>query len=120
MLRVNYQIEFGEVCGHNIDGSKWKVKYHPANCDLGAFICHTKNEKGEKVAVLWTFLDDAQHVKNIMKDSSDHKLFGDSVDKVKLNVYYKQARAIIEACAKSGYKVSCYYKEPKKSKNVAV
>ena len=114
MLRVNYEIVFGEVFGHNTDGKKWVAKYHPANCDLGAFICHTKNEKGEKIGILWTFLDDMKHVNNIMKHSSNHKLLGNSVDKVKLNVYYKQAHKIVAACAKSGYKVEVYYKEPKK------
>ena len=112
MLRVNYQIVFGEVFGKSTDGTKWKVLYHPANCELGAFIYHYKNEKGEKMARLWTFLNDKQHVKNIMKD--DKTLLDDEVYKVRLNVYYKQARDIIEACAKSGYKVECYYKEPKK------
>lgn len=116
MLRVNYSIVFGEVFGHNPDESKWKAQYHPANCDLGAFICHCKDEKGEKIGILWTFLDDAKHVRNIMKNSSSHKLLGNSVDKVKLNVYYKEAKAIVEACAKSGYKVECYYKEPKSKK----
>ena len=115
MLHVNYQIVYGEVYGHNTDGTKWKVQYHPANCDLGAFIYHYKNEKGEKMARLWTFLNDKQHVNNIMKDKyCGGKLLGDEVDKVRMNVYYKQARAIIEECAKSGYKVECYYKEPKK------
>lgn len=112
MLRVNYQIVFGEVYGHNTDGQKWVVLYHPANVDLGAFIYHSKNEKGEKTATLWNFLMDKQHVKNIMKDCKT--LLGDNIDKVKLNAYYKQARDIIEACAKSGYKVECYYKEPNK------
>lgn len=114
MLRVNFQIIFGEVFGHNEDGSKWKLKYHPANVELGAFIYHYKNEEGEKMAQLWAFLSDKKHVNNIVKNSADHTLLGSSVDKVKLNVYYKQARGIIEACAKSGYKVECYYKEPKK------
>lgn len=112
MLRVNYQIVFGEVFGHNEDGTKWKVLYHPANCELGAFIYHYKNEKGEKMAQLWSFLGDKQHVRNIMKNEGN--LLGNNVDKVKLNVYYKEALSIVEACAKSGYKVECYYKEPKK------
>ena len=112
MLRVNYQIVFGEVFGKNMDGQKWKVMYHPANCDLGAFIYHYKNEKGEKMAQLWNFLLTKNHINNIMKDSKT--LLGDEVYKVKLNAYYKEARDIIEACAKSGYKVEVYYKEPKK------
>lgn len=111
MLRVNYNVTFGEVYGRNMDGNKWMVKYHPANVDLGAFIYHYKNEQGEKMAQLWNFLMDKQHVKNIMKECDT--LLGGEVYKVRLNVYYKQSRDIIEACAKSGYKVECYYKEPK-------
>lgn len=111
MLNVNYQIVFGEVFGKSTDGTKWKVKYHPANCELGAFIYHFEKD-GKKMAQLWNFLYDKQHVKNIMNDFKT--LLGDKVYKVRLNVYYKQARAIIEACAKSGYRVECYYKEPKK------
>lgn len=112
MLRVNYQIVMGEVYGKNQDGTKWKVLYHPANCDLGAFIYHYKNEKGEKMAQLWNFLDGKQHIKNIMKDYGT--LLGEDIEKVRLNVYYKEALALVEPCAKSGYKVECYYKEPKK------
>lgn len=114
MLRVNYQIVFGEVFGHNEDGTKWKVQYHPANVELGAFICHYKDENGQKMAQLWNFFMDKNHVKNIMKNCVDHTLLGKSVDKVKLNVYYKEAMSIVEACAKSGYKVEVYYKQPKK------
>lgn len=113
MLIVNYAVVFGELYGRNEDGSKWVVKYHPANCELGAFIHHYKNGEGEKCAQLWMFLVNKDNVKNIMK-GGDHTLFGKSIYKVRLNVYYKEARAIIEACAKSGYKVEVYYKEPKK------
>ena len=114
-LNVNYKVVYGEVFGKNKDGKKWKVQYHPANCDLGAFIYHYKNENGVAMASLWTFLNDKQHVNNIMKDTCfGGTLFGDEVYKVRLNVYFKQARAIVEACAKSGYKVECYYKEPKR------
>lgn len=111
MLRVNYQIVFGEVFGHDKDG-KWKVQYHPANCSLGAFIYHYKREDGQKMAQLWNFLNDKEHVRNIMKNCG--KLFGDNIDKVKLNVYYKEAESIVKACSQSGYKVECFYKEPKK------
>lgn len=111
MINVNYEIVYGEVFGHNPDKTKWKVQYHAANMKLGAFIYHYK-ENGVKMASLWNFLLDEKHVRNIMSDQAT--LLGSNVDKVKLNVYYKQARAIVEACAKSGYKVECYYKEPKK------
>ena len=115
-LHVNYQIEYGSIKVKNIaDEKKFvTVKFHPANCECGAFVCHYKDENGVKMAQLFTFLGGKEHINNIMKNSSDHTLLGTSVVSVKLNVYYKQARMIIEACAKSGYKVECYYKEPKK------
>ena len=116
MLRVNYQIEYGEVKVKSWDGSKvFNVKIHPANA-LCAFIYHYKDENGVKMAQLWMWLGDMQHVNNIMKNSDDHTLLGTSVVSCKLNVYYKESRQLIEPMCKSGYKVECYYKEPKKCK----
>lgn len=114
MLRVNYKIEYGSVKVKNHDKTKvLTVKIHQANA-LCAFIYHYRREDGQKMAQLWNFLCDTQHIKNIMKDSSDHTLLGTSVVSVKLNVYYKEARQLIMPMAKSGYKVTVYYKEPKK------
>ena len=112
MLRVNYLIEYGSVKVRTWDGERiCNVNIHPANA-LCAFIYHYKNDKGEKMSQLWNFLADTQHIRNIMKE---HKtLLGEEVVSVKLNVYYKEARTLIEPMCKSGYKVSCYYKEPKK------
>lgn len=114
MLRVSYTTTYGEVKVKNHNETKvLTVKIHPANA-LCAFIYHYKDEKGDKYAQLWNFLADTQHIKNIMKNSSDHTLLGTSVVSVKLNVYYKEARTLIEPMCKSGYKVTCYYKEAKK------
>ena len=111
MLRVNYQISYGEVKVKSWDGSKvCTVKIHPANA-LCAFIYHYKNDKGEKIAQLWNFLGDAQHIKNIMKDYKT--LLGENVVSVKLNMYYKESQQLVKPMAQSGYKVICYYKEPK-------
>lgn len=116
MLRVNYLIEYGSIKVKSAADEKKLVtiKFHPANCACGAFIHHCKDSNGVKKAALFSFLDDEKHIRNIMKNSCDHTLLGGSVVSVRLNVYYKQARMIVEACAKSGYKVQCYYKEPKK------
>jgi hypothetical protein len=89
------------------------VKIHPANA-LCAFIYHYRQEDGQKMAQLWNFLCDLDHAKRIIKNSSDHTLLGTDVVSVKLNVYYKEARQLIIPMAKSGYKVTVYYKEPKK------
>lgn len=112
MLRVNYKIEYGEVKVKSLDGSKvFKVKIHPANA-MCAFIYHYKNEKGEKMAQLWNFINDKQHIKNIMKDYKT--LLGEDVISVKLNVFFKNAFELVVPMSKSGYKVTTYYKEPKK------
>lgn len=113
MLRVNYQISYGEVKVRNHNKTKvFNIKIHPANA-LCAFIYHYKEEDGTKMAQLWNFLADTQHIKNIMKGYKT--LLGEDVVSVKLNAYYKEARTLIEPMCKSGYKVTCYYKEPKKN-----
>ena len=112
MLRVNYRIEYGQVKVNSWDKTKvHTVKIHPANA-LCAFIHHYKDEKGEKMDQLWNFIIDTQHIKNIMKDYKT--LLGEDVVSVKLNVYYKEAQQLVKPMAQSGYKVTCYYKEPKK------
>lgn len=112
MIRVNYQIEYGVVRVRSWDGEKiCKVKIHPANA-LCAFIYHYRDEKGVGMAQLWNFLGDTKHIKNIMKDYKT--LLGEDVVSVRLNVYYKEAQQLVKPMAQSGYKVTCYYKEPKK------
>lgn len=113
MLRVNYQITYGEVKVKNHDGRICNVKIHWANA-LCAFVYHYKDENGVKMAQLWNFLVDTQHIKNIMKEFKT--LLGEDVVSVKLNVYYKEAQQLVKPMAQSGYKVSVYYKEPKKCK----
>ena len=112
MLRVSYGVEYGSIKVKSADGTHtFDVKIHPANCWC-AFIYHYKNENGEKMAQLWNFLADTQHAKNIMKEFDT--LLGSSVVSCKLNVYYKEAQQLVKPMAQSGYKVTCYYKEPKK------
>lgn len=114
MLRVNYLISYGEVKVRNHDETKvLTVKIHPANA-LCAFIYHYRREDGQKMAQLWNFLCDLDHAKRLIKNTLDHTLLGTSVVSVKLNVYYKEARQLIMPMTQSGYKVTCYYKEPKK------
>ena len=111
MLHVNYTINYGVVkVRSDVDGKLYKVDIHPANA-LCAFIYHYKNEKGTKMARLWNFINDKQHIKNIMKEFGN--LLGDEVESVKLNLFYKEAQALVEPMAKSGYKVEVYYEEKK-------
>lgn len=111
MLRVNYQISYGEVKVNNA-GKVSTIKIHPANA-LCAFIYHYKDSLGVKMAHLWMFLADTQHINNIMKNEGKLFPYSDIVS-VRLNVYYKEARQLVKPAAQSGYKVTCYYKEPKK------
>ena len=108
MLRVNYKTEYGSVRVKNHDGSYATIRIHWANA-LCAFVYHYKNEKGERMAQLWNFLGDMQHVRNIMKEYGT--LLGKEVVSVKLNVFYKEMQQLVLPMCQSGYKVECYYKK---------
>ena len=112
MLLVDYKITYGVLKIKDAHNKVFNIKIHSANC-LCAFIYHYKDDNGKKWVNLFSFLHDEKHINNIMKNSK--ALFSHSnVVGVRLNVYYKQARTLIEPMCQSGYKVSCYYKEPKK------
>ena len=65
---------------------------------------------------LYFFLADKEHGKRIMKDNHNRLLGTDDVRDIRLNMYYKECHALLDLMVKSGYKVECYYKEPKKRK----
>ena len=75
---------------------KYKVDIREANC-LCAFIHIRKATKeelkkygpnGKYIHTLYSFFQDAQHMKNIMKDNNG-KLFWDEVVKLELNTFYR-------------------------------
>ena len=74
-----------------------------------------KHPNGRFVHTLWTFYVNEQHLKNIFKDEGD-VLFGETVTSISLNMYYKECNTLLKYFTKSGRKVTCYYKEPKKTK----
>ena len=74
-----------------------------------------KDPKGKYFHSLYSFLADEQHANNIMK-SNDGKLLFDDVVSIKLNLFYKTSWKLLRYFVKSGYKVSCYYKEEKHKK----
>ena len=110
MLHVDYTTTYGVVRIKQC-GKVYSAHIHSANA-LCAFIYHYK-ENGTKMVQLVMFLSDKKHIDNIMKNEGN--LLGENVVSVKLNVYYKEARTLIEPMCKSGYKVTCYYEEPKNS-----
>lgn len=117
MLRVNYKITYGEIkVRQKSDNRLLTTKIHEANA-LCAFIYHYKNENGEKMAQLISFFADEQHIRNCEKNFPSHDcldFFYGKVVGVKLNLYYKESNILLKHFVKSGHKVQCYYKEPKK------
>lgn len=71
-----------------------------------------KNPEGKWYHQLITFYQDGQHMANIIKDYGS--LFDDEVVNIKLNMYYKECWTLLKYFTISGYKVTCYYKVPKK------
>ena len=60
---------------------------------------------------LYTFFDDEQHLKNMMKNYGN--VLSDEVVSIELNMFYKENYTLLKYFVKSGYKVKCYYKEEK-------
>lgn len=95
---------------------RFKIDIRQANC-LCAFIHVRKSTEEELkkygpdakyVHTLYSFFNDAQHIKNIMKDN-DGKLFWDEVVKIELNTFYKESLTLLQHFTKAGYRVECYY-----------
>ena len=67
---------------------------------------------------LMSFLADEQHLKNIIKYDKNNVfasiLSADWIDKVELNLFYKESNTLLKYMVRDGLKVQCYYKEPKK------
>ena len=98
---------------------RYTIQIREGNC-LAVFI-HVRKATAEELAenpqgkyyhTLWNFLADEQHAKNILKH--EKTLLGDEVLRIELNMYYKECYTLLKYFMKSGYKVTCTYKEPKK------
>lgn len=105
-----------------LDGKKYKytLQIRQGNC-LAVIIYVRKatpeelaeNPEGKWYHQLYTFYSDEQHLKNILKHEKD-VLFGEKVTSIKLNLYYKECNTLLKYYVRSGHKVTCFYKEPKK------
>ena len=90
---------------------KFDINIYKGNC-LAIFINEYKDaETSEDMYTLYTFFSDKKHVSNILKDNK--KLFWDEVVSIELNLFFKDARTLLDIFVKQGYKVKCYYKEIK-------
>ena len=67
---------------------------------------------------LINFLHDEQHLKNIVKEEKENifaRMFSaNRIDKVELNLYYKESNTLLKYMVRDGLKVKCYYNEEKK------
>lgn len=99
----------------------FELQIRQGNCL--AVVIHVRKRTAEERAkedpdcpykhTLWTFWGDEQHMKNIIKNEGDI-FFGEKVTSVELNMYYKECSTLLKYFTRSGHKVTCYYKEPKK------
>lgn len=115
-----YETKLGEVTVKQGD-EKFKVQIRQGNC-LAVFVYIrkateeelAKNPDGKYYHMLYSFFADEKHCKNMMKEYGN--VLGTDVVNVKLNMYYKESWTLLKYFVKSGYKVHCFYKEPKKKK----
>ena len=71
-----------------------------------------KDPSCKKYANLYSFFGNEQHIKNIMKDN-DGKCLWDEVKSIRLNMFFEESKKLLKYFLKSGYEVTCYYKEEK-------
>ena len=100
---------------------KYKIQIRQGNC-LAVFIYAYKNPEPEDPKCPWVhqlmnFLGDEQHLKNIVKNEKENvftrMLSADWIDKVELNLFYKESNTLLKYMVRDGLKVKCYYKEEK-------
>ena len=101
---------------------KYKIQIRQGNC-LAVFLHVYKQENPEDPKYPWmhqlmNFLGDEQHLKNCVKDWKEnvfaYMLSADWIDKVELNLFYKESNTLLKYMVRDGLKVKCYYKEDKK------
>lgn len=114
MLRWYYKMKMGSLTVTQ-DNRSYKINIYGGNA-TAIFIHHYNSDDGKKMVQLYMFLNDKQHIKNIMKnnkEASDRQfaIFSGKVSNVKLNMWYKENYDVLKFFLWMGCKVSCYYKE---------
>lgn len=101
---------------------KYKIQIRQGNC-LAVFLYVYKKDNPDNPKMCWVhqlmnFLGDEQHLKNIVKgqktDVFAWMLSADWIDKVELNLYYKESNTLLKYMVRDGLKVNCYYKKEDK------
>jgi hypothetical protein len=103
---------------------KYKIQIRRGNC-LAVFVYVYKEDNPKDPEKPWVhqlmnFFDSEQHIKNIIKSRGKadfaYMLSADRIEKIELNLYYKESNVLLKYMVQDGLKVRCYYKEPKKKK----
>ena len=101
---------------------KYKIQIRQGNC-LAVFLNVYKEENPEDPKKCWVhqlmnFLADEQHLKNIVKNEKENVftrlLSANWIDKVELNLFYRESNTLLKYMVRDGLKVKCYYKENNK------
>ena len=101
---------------------KYKIQIRQGNC-LAVFLHVYKFKNLEDPKKCWmhqliNFLGNEQHIKNEFKERKTNVfawiLSADWIDKVELNLFYKESNTLLKYMVRDGLKVKCYYKEDKK------
>ena len=92
------------------DGQTYKLKVDICKANaLCAFIYKYKNEDGETINQLVNFLCDSTHVRNLIKSKTE--LFFEDIERVELNLHFKECEQILKYFTQMGHRVTCYYKK---------
>lgn len=100
---------------------KYKIQIRQGNC-LAVFLNIYKQEKPEDPKRPWVhdlvcFFVDEAHIKRCMRDYKEnfwYSVLWGKLERIRLNMYYKENKILLKYFVKDGYNVQCYYKEPKK------
>ena len=107
------------VQNRNGEARKFEIQIREGNC-LAVFLHVYKNEHPADPAKPWVhqfinFLSDTQHLRNIIKrqkkDVFAWMISADSIESVKLNLFYKESNTLLKYMVKDGLTVECFYKE---------
>ena len=99
--------------------NKFKIQIRLSNCLMCAIHVH-KVDNPSNPKLCWRhdlvcFLVDEKHLKNCMKNYNKgylfRGLFSGELKDIKLNMYYKDCKTLLNYMVRDGLKVQCYYKE---------
>ena len=99
---------------------KFEIQIRQGNC-LAVFLYVYKFENLEDPKKCWmhqlmNFLADEQHLKSLTKNREHKDIFAwmlnaNWIDKVELNLFYKESNTLLKYMVRDGLKVECYYKK---------